>query len=275
MENFDPRPQEVKEKSFYVLNLDTPRIIILTSVVIGIIAAAFLFGMSFMKGDNSQSRELASGSMQFDESAGNDLLNKEIPPLPEDMTSDAALADKSLAGELKSDVVIPGGTETGKTETIASEMKNDKEDVLKNENIKEIIPAVDKKKLSSKNDRTASVKHKEKTSSKKIASAEVKKKDTSRGKSRIYEVSRDEDIKRGYDSYSVQVASYDTLAKAENEKSSLRSKSYDAYIDRANVNGRNYFRVKIGPVASKSKAGVLLDEIQSDSRYSGSYIVKD
>ncbi|HPS57357.1 MAG TPA: SPOR domain-containing protein [Spirochaetota bacterium] len=274
MENFDPRPQEVKEKSFYVLNLDTPRIIILTSVVIGIIAAAFLFGMSFMKGDNSQSRELASGGMQFDESTGNDLLNKEIPPVPEDMASDTAMTDKGTTDDLKSDLVIPGGTETGKTETIASDTKNDKEDVLKNENIKEIIPAVNKKKSSSKNDRTASTKQKDKASSKKIAD-NIKKKDASRGKSRIYEVSRDEDVKRGYDSYSVQVASYDTLAKAENEKSSLRSKSYDAYIDRANVNGRNYFRVKIGPVASKSKAGELLDEIQSESRYSGSYIVKD
>lgn len=274
MENFDPRPQEVKEKSFYVLNLDTPRIIILTSVVIGIIAAAFLFGMSFMKGDNSQSRELASGGMQFNESTGSDLLNKEIPPVPEDMASDAAITDKGITDDLKSDVVIPGGTETGKTETIASDMKNDKEDVLKNENIREIIPAVNKKKTSSKNDRTASVKQKEKSSSKKIAD-NIKKKDTTRGKSRIYEVSRDEDVKRGYDSYSVQIASYDTLAKAETEKSSLRSKSYDAYIDRANVNGRNYFRVRIGPVASKSKAGELLDEIQSESRYSGSYIVKD
>ena len=274
MENFDPRPQEVKEKSFYVLNLDTPRIIILTSVVIGIIAAAFLFGMSFMKGDNSQSGGFASGSMHFDESTGNDLLNKEIPPLPEDMTADAALNDKGTTDDLKSDVVIPGRIDTGKTETIASDMKNDKEDVLKNENIKEIIPAVNKKKASSKIDRTALEKQKGKTSSKKIAS-NIKKKDDSRGKSRIYEVSRDEDIKKGYDSYSVQVASYDTLTKAENEKSSLRSRSYDAYIDRANVNGRNYFRVRIGPVASKGKAGELLDEIQSDSRYSGCYIVKD
>lgn len=274
MENFDPRPQEVKEKSFYVLNLDTPRIIILTSVVIGIIAAAFLFGMSFMKGDSSQTRELASGNMQFDESTGNDLLNRDIPPVPEDMATDSALTDKGVTDDIKSDAAVPGGTETGKTPVIASDIKTDKDDLLKNENIKEIIPAVDKKKLSSKNDRTASAKHKEKSSSGKIA-ANIKKKDDSRGRSRIYEVSRDEDIKRGYDSYSVQVASYDTLAKAEHEKSSLRGKSYDAYIDRANVNGRSYFRVRIGPLASKGKAGELLDEIQSDSRYSGSYIVKD
>ncbi len=274
MENFDPRPQEVKEKSFYVLNLDTPRIIILTSVVIGIIAAAFLFGMSFMKGESSTSRDIASGSMQFDESAGNDMLNRDVPPIPEDMATDAAITDKGVTDDLKSDVIIPGGTETGKTETIASDIKNDKEDVLKNENIREIIPPVAKKKNIQKKEKIASARQKEKSSSGKVAH-NIKNKNDSRGKSRIYEVSRDEDIKRGYDSFSVQVASYDTLAKAENEKISLRSQSYDAYIDRANVNGRNYFRVRIGPVASKRKAGELLDEIQSDSRYSGSYIVKD
>ncbi|HQO40857.1 MAG TPA: SPOR domain-containing protein [Spirochaetota bacterium] len=274
MENFDPRPHEVKEKSFYVLNLDTLRIIILTSVVIGIIAAAFLFGMSFMKNDNSQSGDLAAGSMQFNDTAGSDLLNREIPPLPDDIPSDTALADSNVTGDIRQDVLIPGGTETVKTETIASEVKNDREDVLKNENIREIIPAVNKKKTPSQNERTASTRQKKKSAPEKIA-ANNSKKNVSRAKSRIYEVSRDEQFKKGDDSYSVQVASYDTLVKAENEKNSLRSQSYDAYIDRANVNGRNYFRVRIGPVASKRKAGELLDEITSDSRYNGSYIVRD
>jgi cell division septation protein DedD len=269
MENFDPRPHEVKEKSFYVLNLDTPRIIILASVVIGIIAAAFLFGMSFMKNDSSHSGELAAGNMQFNDTVGRDLLNREIPPLPDYIPSDTVLAENNLTGDIRQDVLLPGGTETVKTD-----VKKEGEDVLKNENIREIIPAVNKKKTPSKNERTASAKQKKKSAPEKIA-ANSSKKNVSRGKSRIYEVSKDDEFKKGDDSYSVQVASYDTLRKAENEKNSLRSQNYDAYIDRANVNGRNYFRVRIGPVASKRKAGELLDEITSDSRYNDSYIVRD
>ncbi len=272
MENFDPRPQEVKEKSFYVLNLDTPRIIILTSVVIGIIVAAFLFGMSFMKGDIPQSRELTSAGMEFDELAGNNLLNRDIPPLPDDMTSDV---EPNITGDRGTDLSAITGTETGKTETIVSEVKPLKEDVLKNENIKEIIPPATGKKTLSKHQKTASAKKKDKSLSKKTAKSNIKKKEDSRGKSRIYEVSRDGDMKKSYDSFSVQVASYDTFEKADHEKGALRSKNYDAYIDKALVNGRSYFRVRIGPVASKSKAGELLNEIQSDPRYSGSYIVKE
>lgn len=274
MENFDPRPQEVKEKSFYTLNLDTPRIIILTSVIIGIIAAAFLFGMSFMKGDKSQSKEMTVSDMEFDESRGSDMLNKDIPPLPGDLSADPSLADKGTSDLPGTDTNATAGTGQGRNADIASAQKQDKEDVLRNENIKEIIPPAEDKKSADKKTKTASKTVKDKSGDKKVAS-DTRKKQETHGKSRIYEVSKDEESRKSYDSYSVQVASYDTLSKAEKERSYLKSKSYDAYIDRATVNGRSYFRVRIGPVASKKKAAELLDEIQSESRYSGSYMVKE
>ena len=71
------------------------------------------------------------------------------------------------------------------------------------------------------------------------------------------------------------MASFDTLSKAENEKSILKSKRYDAYIDKGLVNGKNYFRVRIGPVSSSKKASELLNEIQGDSRYASSYMVRE
>ncbi len=267
MENFDPRPQEVKEKSFYTLNLDTPRIIILTSVVIGIITAAFLFGMSFMKSDKSQSKEMTMNDMEFDESRGSDMLNKELPPIPGENTTDQASADKGLTDEQKTDLGTQQGT--GQSDNVAATQKHD--DVLKNENISEVIPPANDKKVSDKKTKTATKHNKEK----KEVADNTKKKTEKQSKSRVYEVSKDEGSSKNYDGWSIQVASYDTMSKAEKEKSALRSKNYDAYIDKGVVNGRNYFRVRIGPLASKKKACDLLDELQSESRYSGSYLVKE
>ena len=63
----------------------------------------------------------------------------------------------------------------------------------------------------------------------------------------------------------------DTLSKAEKERS-LKSKSYDAYIDRATVNGRSY--------QGQDRTGCFKEKLRSfltrysQNRYSGSYMVK-
>ncbi|HNX24264.1 MAG TPA: SPOR domain-containing protein [Spirochaetota bacterium] len=285
MENFDPKPNAVKEKNLYIVHLDTPRIIILSSVIIGIITAAFLFGMSFMKDDKPGSKELTVSGMNFDDNKTADMLRADIPPIPGGGLEEGAGEDKIAAIDenkdntaIKDDIKLPQGNEIASAK---EEIKHDKGDVLTNENIREIIPpAGDKNKSSKKTEKIAKHEKKnEKQPSKKIAAHDKKKSDDKReisnGKSRIYEVSRDVNEKKSYDSYAVQVASYDTLSKAENEKSLLKSKRFDAYIDKSAVNGKNYFRVRIGPVSSSKKAYELLNEVQSDSRYAGSYMVKD
>lgn len=284
MENFDPKPNAVKEKNLYIVHLDTPRIIILSSVIIGIITAAFLFGMSFMKDDKPGSKELTVSGMNFDDNKTADMLGADIPPVPGEGLDDGAIEDKIAAVDenkdntaIKDDIKLPLGNEIASAK---GDIKHDKGDVLTNENIREIIPPADKNKSSKKAEKVAKHdKKSEQSTSRKIAVHDKKKSDDKRelsnSKSRIYEVSRDVDEKRSYDSYSVQVASYDTLSKAEHEKSLLKSKRYDAYIDKTAVNGKNYFRVRIGPVSSSRKAADLLNDVQSDSRYAGSYMVKE
>jgi len=284
MENFDPKPNAVKEKNLYIVHLDTPRIIILTSVVIGIITAAFLFGMSFMKDDKPGSKELTVSGMNFNDNKTADMLGADIPPVPVEGIEEGAGEDKIAAVDenkgntaIKDDIKLPQGNEIASAK---EEIRHDKGDVLINENIKEIIPPAEKNKSSKKTEKVAKHEKKnEQPASKKIASQDKRKIDDKReltnGKSRIYEVSRDVNEKKSYDSYAVQVASYDTLSKAEHEKSLLKSKRFDAYIDKTAVNGKNYFRVRIGPVSSSRKASDLLNDVQSDSRYAGSYMVKD
>ncbi len=278
MENFDPKPQGVKEKNFYILHLDIPRIIILTSVLVGIITAAFLFGMGVVKNDRPVSKELTLSDMDLGGSKGGDFFGKDIPPIPGDSAEDGAtLEDKfALGDENRTDPAALPDDNRIVNPPANDDTKLAKTDILKNENIREIIPPSNKNLKPVKETKTAvnsGRKHKE--TKKAYTHDAVKKSEPSQGKSRIYEVSRETDKGRSYDSYSVQVASYDTMSKAEKEKNLLKSKRFDAYIARSIVSGKNYFRVRIGPVSSSKKAQELLAEVQSDSRYTGSYMVKE
>lgn len=284
MENFDPKPNAVKEKNLYILHLDTPRIVIIASVIIGIIAAAFLFGMSFIKDDKPAAKELAISGMNFDDKKPSDIIDSNIPPVPGDGAEENSLDDKiTTADDLKNSTAIRDNVKPLNGNELADTRKGAdprKDDVLTNENIKEIIPPVEKHKSPAKSERVAKKDKKSiNDNSKKIAKKENKKIEDRHakadGKSKIYEVSRDVNEKRGSGSYSVQVASYDTMSKAEHEKSVLKNKRFDAYIDKGLVNGKNYYRVRIGPVSSSKKAIDLLHEVQGDQRYSGSYMVKD
>jgi cell division septation protein DedD len=72
--------------------------------------------------------------------------------------------------------------------------------------------------------------------------------------------------------FAIQIASYDKRSKAINEIENLRN--YHAYIDDTSIDGKQFFRVRIGTFSSKEKAAETLNELQGNSRYSESYIVK-
>ena len=73
----------------------------------------------------------------------------------------------------------------------------------------------------------------------------------------------------------IQVASFDNRKKAQDETDSLKKLSYDAYIDRASVNGKDYYRVRIGPIISQKKASSVLNAVQNEDRYRASYMIKE
>jgi len=285
MESFEPKQRGVKEKNFYILHLDTPRIIILASVLIGIITAAFLLGMGVVKSNKSAPKEFAIEGADSMNGKNADLFGKDIPPLPDDHSVDngtiedkfASLEDKDKKEEpITADNLNQFNKSDSKLPDDSSKMA--KNDVLKSENIREIIPpALDshKKKNEIKTTNTARASREHKKDDKaKIASRDKASASHETGKT-IHEVSREIESKKTFDGYSIQVASYDTREKAEREKNLLKSKRFDAYITSSIVGGKNYFRVRVGPVASQKSASALLEEIQRDLRYSGSYIVKE
>ncbi len=288
MENFDPKPAGVKEKNLYIVHLDTPRIIILSSVVIGIITASFLFGMSFIKQDKSSVKNLAVNDISFDENREIDVLNKRIPDLSDDSIEDSIPGGKTgFDVDSKKDIISGGDNADfakNSNEQKTAVVKLDGADVLTKENISEIIPdaakVVKAKKQNVKKDRIVSREKTVKVNKKIVHKKTVKKNKeiavAAAHKSTVREVSREavtHNSRKGY--FSVQVASYDRLSKAEHEKSQLKSQRFDAFIDRTVVRGKNFYRVRIGPLSSKKRAIELLNDVQRDSRYANSYMVKE
>jgi len=274
MEHFEAAPgSKVKEKSVYLLHLDTPRIIIISCVVIGIVVVSFLLGMNFLKSDSRN--DIAHTSMMLDDGKFPDTAKA---PLPGEGDSLAPLDRPPLADEKS----------TAGSDPIAL-AKKDSPDILNGENIKEIIPANDKKVPEATQIAEAMpvgkhkpVKHhgvsKKKTSSEKIASVDKKghNKNSRRENKAVMEVSAPADLYNGGGSgFMIQVASYDNKPRAETEVKTLRTKKYDAFISDTSVSGKKYFRVRIGPLADRDRAIELLRDVQSEKRYEESYLVKE
>lgn len=265
MEHFNGIPPKgVKEKNMYVLHLDTPRIVILCSVIIGVIVISFLLGMNLFKSTEKPEDMLAQKDKLMNIPLPNAGLDNKpgvpgednlLPPLDEPGKNTVSKDDKNALQDSREN-------------HIASMDKNPgRGDILNTDNIKDILPPADEnRKASAENPvkkTRKSVNKKNKTAKKQrvVEVAEKEKSDTHR-----------RSIKNGF---AVQVASFDSRSKAVSEIGRLKKLSYDAYIDKSEVKGKNYYRVRIGPIASKARAVELLNEIQENNRYEGSYLVKE
>ncbi len=264
MEHFEEFHQKgVKEKNMYTVNLDTPRIIIVASVAIGVIIISFLLGMNLYKSHEKPADSLAQRDSLLDLPTDSISAGK-IPPPDENMMNAQNEIDRLLtpgAGDRDKLAAIKGN------EFAAMEKSNPSHDVLTSEAIKEIIPpAPDLKDHAVPVDNIKPAKKQA-----------VKKGDKSR-RQKTVEVVADSKKATGRPlrgEYSVQVAAFDKKDKAATVIESLKKMNYDAFVDRTQVNGKSYFRVRIGPIATKSRALDVLNEIQEDSRYAESYMVRE
>lgn len=282
MEHYEGHSNSVKEKSVYLLHLDTPRIILIASVIIGVIAATFLFGINFPgKSSNSSSFK---GDIAFND---NDRFSfyedNSLPPAPGSEDIDEKISDEK------------NNSPDFERET----PRSSDSDILTAENIKEIIQPgkkgssgsasasaeVEKKPEPSRESASppvAKVQTKQQTE-KKPAPAPAKqaeKKSTEQQDRKVVEVAapsskeiEERAVRAG--SFSIQVAAYDSRENAEKEAEELRSLRYDSYIDRTSVDGKTYFRVRIGPITSRDTAMSLLYEVQDNPRYHNAYIIRE
>lgn len=271
MEDFAAREQKgIKEKNIYILHLDTPRIIILTSVIIGLLIVSVLIGMNINKQDQRDIESFANENSVLEnlavESEKTDSLESS---LESSLNSDNILKNKAFDNSvitadnsLKPDNNLPAfqGNDNVNSNALSKEPAAD---ILTHENIEIIPPAHIMKKPEQKKSVKKSVeKHPEriKETTKRKGIVEVSKSFKSPEKDKNY--------------FAVQVAAFDKKTKALSEINNLESKKYNAYIDSTKVNGRTFYKVMIGPVYSKKKAIDLLEEISADKRYEDSYIIR-
>jgi cell division septation protein DedD len=266
-----------KEKSMYILNLDTPRIIIITSVFIGLIVLAVLAGMNINKDGSRENGISANDTALLDSLSG----DNETKPLPGGNIDETPLDEGIVLKEVENGKPAPDGFKNQVTDLAKNKVINDpsfdkpgtadaknsaSSDILTHENIESIIPPV--KEAAKVKPKKVAVK-----SSKKPLKKEAKKQE------KVVEVSSaDRNLKaadNGRERYSIQVASFDKKPKAQTEVSRLEKLRYNAYIADGKVDGKNFFRVRIGPIYSQEKASELLNDIQSDESYEESYMIKE
>jgi len=279
MEHFESNNEKVREKSMYLLHLDTPRIVILASVITGLIVISFLLGMNFIKDGGNEGEKLSQSDMLFNDQRVPGLTDQNIPNPPHSEMNPGPI-DSAIAELEKTDV-----KDKKENSNLMTAENHGSGDILTTDNINEIIPPARDEKPAGRSDHAVIESPKEKTKKSQKQKAVVKKTNKSerhkttaskKKKSTIVPVANDEiQSERGGRGYVIQVASYDKKSKAQGEVSSLKKLQYDAFMDGTTVNGRQYFRVRIGPLSSKDKALKLLNEVQGHDRYAESYMTKE
>jgi len=275
MENFDRNNEQVKKKNVYLLHLDKPRIVIVTASIVGIIVASFLLGMNYLKDESSRIDKDNQINNSFQDETS--IIDNDI---------DFSTSPKELKKDDKISVIDPD-IEEQKINVIEKKEKNE---IFTSDNINEIVPAakIEKeinkvkpktvfKKETKKEIKIVSKKSKKPVTVKKVAKVKIAKKKKRISKIvpvSISKVEREKPLNIRKGQYSIQVASYDRKSKAKKEITTLKSMKYDAYIAKSKVNGKNYYRVRIGPISSKKEAIGLLEDVQDNRRYEESYMIR-
>jgi DedD protein len=278
MEHFDDmQTNRTKEKSVYLLHLDTPRIIIIACALVGILIIAFLIGMNFSTEERSE-RHVATGNEAIfaplpDEPARDtgEIHAAERPNEPE--TADKASQDhaqNAVAADSKApSPAISTPAKDSAEKAVAQKSGKESSDLLTQDTANDIIPAKtqpQEKKSKSTHVISRSKKNSEgervQPKSKQHRTVEVASKTV-----------RNDTAQR--EGFAVQVAAYSSRAKALQEVNKLKEHRYDPYIENTRLNGKNFFRVKIGPISSRKEAVKVLDEIKEMNRYEHSYITQE
>ncbi len=270
MENYDERAHKnIKEKSIYLLHLDTPRIIILASVLIGLLAITFLIGMNINARNDESTDTLSKKDPLFDLQL-NDSNNEN--KIFENSTPEMSVDDNALLNGTDNNSIAKQNSEINQnvdeSTKINTANRENNTDVLSNDTIKEIIPP-------SKVIVRAAQEDKEAESTIKAKKHERIKKSTK--KRRTVEVSsgKKKDSLKSKHYFAIQVASYDSNSRARSEIRKLKGLRYDAFIDKATVSGKKYYRVRIGPIFSKRRAIDMLNEVQDITKYGESYLIRE
>lgn len=111
------------------------------------------------------------------------------------------------------------------------------------------------------------------TRAKKIKSTfEDKEKVPSKKESLKVEMS---DIENRRNGWAVQVSAQTDQAVAAQQLSQAKSAGFNGYLQKAVVNGKQYYRVRLGPVASQKEAQSLRQRAAETSGYTDALVIKE
>jgi DedD protein len=74
------------------------------------------------------------------------------------------------------------------------------------------------------------------------------------------------------DEYWVQTGAFSTKARADGAKEILKAKGIASLVETKDVNGKNYFRVRVGPYSSKKEAEYWLSLVMTVDGFNESYV---
>ena len=277
MEQFDDRNvNRVKEKNVYLLHLDAPRIIIISCVLVGVLIIAFLIGMNLTSDGRQDTRTVAQREMLFnpipDEPGReqNELQTLDPPAEQEGAATSGTAVVPQKDGQKQAANEVPGNAIASNKSAVIEQPDKETKDVLTQDNIKEVIPP------------SGTIRKEKKE---RVAAAQPRnshrnpgaRKETRQKSHRTVEVvSKTERPERtASGGYSIQVSAFDNRATAQREVAKLKEHRYDPYIENTRIEGKKYFRVRIGPISSRKEAVKLLEEIQEMNRYGNSFITRD
>ncbi|MCL2600644.1 MAG: SPOR domain-containing protein [Treponema sp.] len=79
-------------------------------------------------------------------------------------------------------------------------------------------------------------------------------------------------VQAGRNNFWIQAGAFSSKARAETVKESLEAKGIASIIENRNINGRTYYRVRIGPYLSENEANYWLGLVSSIDGFSGSWV---
>lgn len=71
----------------------------------------------------------------------------------------------------------------------------------------------------------------------------------------------------------LQIAALSTSARAAGLVEELRQRGFTAFIQRANINGKTYYRVRLGPKANRASAERLADQVARATGHQGQVLL--
>jgi cell division septation protein DedD len=272
MEHFEQNRTQVKEKSVYVLHLDPTRIVIIGSVIIGLVALAYFGGSYSLKQKEAKPKLAVKSHLMFPSDSS---LSVPSAPHSSDMSS---LLDNRTSNNLKL------AEENNRVMDFTVDRPNEIQVLDKTKVVVPVTPQPPAPRVSPPPQTTVRTPAKTQANTGNARPATQAPQNTRKPEpqterpatrnTNVVEVSaplpRAQNTQSGF---AIQMGFFDTESRAKRLADTLKSEDYNSYIERVRLNGRDGFRVKIGPFSNRREAITLLNELQEDDRFADCYIV--